>query len=622
MNSGGLLIDGKLKKDKVWLYYLLENGKLIEWVDDEKFYPYIYISGKEEKEVSDYAISLGCKIVPELRKDLFSDKEEEYYKIFGSEETLENLKHKIKRVWEEELSSIEKYVFEKNIRFGIHYDVLGREYTPLAVEDHFFNEIFNTLLDSDPIKYNYVKKFFEVIEQPLPKITEDFARKFGYDKASMLKALYLSRITNTPLALKRMPPSYFIKSLYYLCLKSEGYIIPTAEEFARGEVSRGVYGKAALVIAPEKGVFLNTYVLDYESLYPSCIDVYNLSHETVNCGHIECAKNLVPEEKHHVCILRRGKYSVLIGALKDLRIKYYKKKAKEGNEKAKIVSDILKTILVICYGVTIRIRGLANPSLAESITAYARNALKTAWKIALESGLRPVYGDTDSLFIVNPESKHVQTLVNRVKTELGLDLAVDKKYKVCIFSTAKKAYLGIFDDGKIDPKGLTAYKSSTPAFVKKVLKETAIELTKIDNLEDIPRVRERINRILEEKKKEILQRKFDIEDMGFSVILHKNPNEILNSNIKAQSYQCAIQLIDAGYRLKKGQKITFVKVKPFYYKGNRFTVKPINVVKKDEINVYDYISNMHTMMAQILEPIGLRKHDNRNEHVMISDWFE
>ncbi len=622
LGSGGLLIDCKYTEDKVELYYLLENGGIVRWIDDKRFYPYIYISGEEGKEVFDYIANLGCNISYEVRKNLFLDKEEEYYKIFGSEESLKSLRYRVKRVWEDELSPIEKYVFEKNIRFGIQYDVLGKEYTPIEVEDRHFNENFSSLLDGDPIKYYYAKKFFEVIEQPLPEITEDIAKRFGYDKGRMLQAIYLSRITNTPLAFKRMPPSYFIKALYYLCLKSEGYIIPTAEEFARGESSRGVYGKAALVIAPEKGVFLNTYVLDYESLYPSCIDVYNLSHETVNCGHAECAKNLVPGEKHHVCMLRRGKYSVLIGALKDLRIKYYKRRGKEGDNRAKIVSDILKTILVICYGVTIRIRGLASPSLAESITAYARNALKAAWKIALDSGLKPVYGDTDSLFIVNPEYKQVQTLVNRVKNELGLDLAVDRKYKVCVFSTAKKAYLGIFDDGRIDPKGLAAYKSNTPAFVKKILKETAVELSKIDTLEDIPRVKEKINRILEERRKEILQRRFKVEDMGFSVILHKNPDEILGSNVNAQSYQCAIQLIDSGYKLKKGQMITFAKVKPFYYKGNKFTVKPINIVKKDEINVQDYISNMYTMMAQILEPLGLEKQGYKNEHAMLSNWFE
>ena len=110
--------------------------------------------------------------------------------------------------------------------------------------------------------------------------------------------------------------------------------------------------------------------------------------------------------------------------------------------------------------------------------------------------------------------------------------------------------------------------------------------------------------------------------MGFSVILHKSPQEILKSNVKAQSYQCAIQLIDAGIRLRRGQTITFAKVKPFYYRGNKFTVKPINFVKKDEINVQDYISNMHSMMAQILEPLGLGKVSIKNQNMTLSNWFK
>jgi len=621
LEPAGLLVDGKLDNGRVKLYYLLEDGRLMEWVDEKEFHPYFYVSSVEGEMFSDEVKAHGCSLSPEARRDLFSNMEGKYYRVSGRGEALEGIRFRFKKVWEDELPTIEKYVFEKNMRFGIQYRGFGEEYRPVEVEDRQFNERFGDLMERDPIKYSYAKSFFEIIEQPTPKISDAAARRLGYDRARMLQAVYLSRIANTPIPSKRTPPSYFIKALYYLSLKSEGYIIPTAEEFARGEASRGLYGKAALVIAPEKGVFLNTYVLDYESLYPSCIDVYNLSHETVNCGHSECASNRVPGERHHVCTLRRGRYSVLIGALKDLRIRYYKRRGKEGDTLAKTVSEVLKTILVICYGVTIRIRGLANPSLAESITAYARNALKTAWKIALENGLKPVYGDTDSLFIVNPDSSQVQTLVNRVKAALGLDLAVDKRYKVCIFSTAKKAYLGIFDDGKMDPKGLVAYKSSTPNFVKKVLREAAVELSKIERLEDVPKVREKILGILKEREKEILQRRFEVEDMGFSVKLHKRPEEVVGSNVNAQSYQCAIQLMDSGFKLKRGQTITFAKVKPFVYRGSRFTVKPINFTKKDEISVQDYISNMYTMMAQILEPLGLRRYDS-NGQMELSRWIE
>ncbi|MEM3404514.1 MAG: DNA polymerase domain-containing protein [Nitrososphaeria archaeon] len=619
MSIGYTLLDAKYEGDKVTLFYLSDDGEIEQWLDNEDYYPYFYTLDEGSLEG---ARAQGCKIVSESKRELFSDLKKEFYKISAKEETLSKVKMMFTHVWEDEVQTVEKYAFDKGMRFGMGCQRLGERTRLEDVNTEVFDKTFDELLETDPVKYNFIKRFFEVIEQPLPEISENTASRYGYDMERMLEALYLSRITNSPITFRNAPPSYFIKALYYLNLKSEGYVIPTPEEFSRSESPRGVYGKAALVLKPEKGIFLNTYVLDYESLYPSCIDVYNLSHETVNCGHEQCLDNKVPEEEHHICTIRRGKYSTIIGALKDLRIKYYKKKARNNGRTSKVVSDVLKMILVICYGVTIRIRGLSNPALAESITAYSRHALKTAWKYATEIGLKPLYGDTDSLFLVNPQSKQLQTLIERVKKELKLDLAVDKKYKVCVFSSAKKAYLGIFENGKVDPKGLTAFKSNTPNFVKKVLEETAVELSKINALEDIPIVRRRILQLLKSRERLLLERRFEVEDMAFNVILHKKPSEIIESNVYAQPYQCAIQLIDEGIRLRRKQILTFAKVKAFNYKGKRFSVKPIDRVNKDEINVPDYISNMYSMMNQVLEPLGIGKGAAKNEYDTLTRWFK
>ena len=58
-------------------------------------------------------------------------------------------------------------------------------------------------------------------------------------------------------------------------------------------------------------------------------------------------------------------------------------------------SRILKLFLVSCYGVTIRIHGLASPLLGEAITAYGRYVLQSTWDLAKRMDLRPKYGDTD-----------------------------------------------------------------------------------------------------------------------------------------------------------------------------------------------------------------------------------
>ena len=614
------LLDAKCDGNIVRLFYLSDEGRIEEWNEEIEYHPYFY--SLEEQEALEAAKNLGCRITLERKKGLFSDKELDYYRVTGKDTILEEAKQNFSKIWEDDVQAVEKYAFDKGIRFGVTYSNFGESFHPVNMNTKVFEDTFGELADSDPVKYALARKFFDIIEQPLPNIPEDVAKYYKYDKDRMLQALYLSRITNSPITFRNAPPSNFIKALYYLYLKSEGYVIPTPDEFARGESPRGVYGKAALVLAPEKGIFLNTYALDYESLYPSCIDIYNLSHETINCEHDICLSNRVPEEQHHVCTIRRGKYSTLIGTLKDLRIKYYKKKGKDGDINAKVISKVLKMILVICYGVTIRIKGLANPALAESITAYSRNALKTAWRFSLEQNLKPVYGDTDSVFIVNPDSKHLQTLIDKVKSELKLDLAVDKKYKVCVFSSAKKAYLGIFESGKIDPKGLVAFKSNTPKFIRNVLEETALELAKINTSGDIAEARNRVYKILENGENDLLEKRFDIRDMEFNVILHKKPSEIVGSNIFAQTYQCAIQMIDSGINLRRGQVITFAKVKTFGYRGKKFTVKPIDLVKKEEINIADYISNMYSMMGQILEPLGISRYHPEKEYDSLTKWFQ
>ncbi|NIU39275.1 hypothetical protein GWN65_04715, partial [Candidatus Bathyarchaeota archaeon] len=57
----------------------------------------------------------------------------------------------------------------------------------------------------------------------------------------------------------------------------------------------------ALTVAPESGIYFNLVVTDFESLYPSCIDSYNLSYETVDCEHSQCRNNRVSEVEHYIC---------------------------------------------------------------------------------------------------------------------------------------------------------------------------------------------------------------------------------------------------------------------------------------------------------------------------------
>ncbi len=363
-------------------------------------------------------------------------------------------------------------------------------------------------------------------------------------------------------------------------------------------------------------------------MYPSLIDSYNLSHETIDCADDECQSNKVPELEHYVCTKRRGVYSILIGSLKDLRIHWFKPRSKDKTiteEECRLVeatSKLLKLILVSSYGVVIKIYGLSRSSLGESITAYGRYSLRTAYKIAEEKGLHPIYGDTDSLFLDDPTEKEIEWLIKTVKKRLKLDLSVEERYQLCVLPEAAKAYFGIRKDGSVDIKGLTAMKSNSTDFVTNVFNDCIQELTNVRNKSEFNKAKVRIKAIVQTALDDLLLGKVPIEDLEYAVVIHDDPKEKLKGKSLHQPYQCAIQLLDSGKKVKRRDTMRFVKVKPFKYQGRKFTVKPTEHVKKfNEINVLDYIRNLRTALDQTFKPMKITINEFEKGKGTLSDFL-
>jgi DNA polymerase I len=319
---------------------------------------------------------------------------------------------------------------------------------------------------------------------------------------------------------------------------------------------------------------------------------------------------------------------VLIGALKDLRIHWFKPLARDKaiptKERllAQATSQLLKLILVSSYGVTIRIRGLARPSLGESITAYGRHSLQSTWDIALEGGLHPIYGDTDSLFLDNPDEEEVDSLIQTVKERLRLDLAVDERYSVCVLPRAMKAYFGIRRDGTHDIKGVTAIKSNSPQFIQKVFMDCIKEMREVKNLEDFEEVKSQIQGIVRDAITNLKAGRVSLRDLEYSVELHEDPQAKIEEQVFHQPYQCALQLIDSGQRVRRRDVVRFVKVKPFSYRGRTFTVKPTEHVKNiQEVNIEDYMRNLRTALNQTFKPMDLQFGVEVEGRVTLSDFL-
>ena len=605
-----------------------ENGNAREFLDD-KFKPYFLAAHplrEEDEEVVRY-FSGSVETVEKI--DLFTGQKRTMAKVFWpNPKAAAKAAKKFHHCWESEVDFPKSYVYDHGLNFGAAYSEDGLkllsqspDYTATRHEERF-----KDIQAVDPEKYDQLTYWLRLLRLPVPATHTGILDAEDADAESLFRVWMLSRLANLPLkeAFGSMRVSDWWKSIIYTHLRKNNVLIPTSEEMTRGRPTHAVAG--ALTLTPKAGIYFNTVVCDFESLYAGCIDSFNLSYETVDCGHAECERNRIPDFDGHVCIKRRGFYAALVGALKELRIVVFKPASRdsarpdEERRTAASTARLLKLMLVSSYGVTVRIHGLACPPLAESITGYGRFVLKESWNIAEQKGLRPLYGDTDSLFLDNPSNEDVEWLIRGVREKFWLDLVVDKRYRLCVLPRAKKAYFGILSDGTPDVKGVTAIKSNSPGYVNRVFNQCVRELSAVRNAQDYSEAAEKITDIVQRGEMDLLRNAVELKDLVYTLRLYFDPKEKVHGTRSLhQPYQCSQQLIDAGKKLKRGDSVSFVKVKPFAYKGRIFTVKPAEAVTSlTEINLEDYARNLRTALEQVFEPMGIKLEHKRPDVIR---WF-
>jgi DNA polymerase elongation subunit (family B) len=627
------LIDAQIEDDAVKLRFYDATTREVREVKDSKYRPYFLVP-YPLSEKDEYTVNRIFGQVSGIKKrDLFSDETRTLARIkIKNPNDIQRFSKMFENVWESEIEFSRGYVYDQGMVFGSQYQPKEKHFVAVSgvsrEKKTEFKRKFAEIRNNDPLKYDLLEKFFDLCYQPVPPIDpEELGINRPIDPERLCLTFMIARIANLPVpeAHSNRRVSEWIKSMIYTYLRRNNILIPTSKELRRGSrVKRSVPG--ALTITPKSGTYFNTVVTDFESLYPSCIDSYNLSYETVDCEHEKCKKNTVSEVDHHVCTRRRGFYSVLVGALKDLRIHWFKPLlndssiSEEERLLAKILAKLLKLITVSSYGVTVRIHGLASTPLAESMTGYGRYVLQTTWNLAEKKGLRPIYGDTDSIFLDNAPREKVEWLIRTAKEKLRLDLAVEKMYSLCVLSEAKKAYFGILQDGTPDIKGLTVIKSNSPRFFRNTFQNCVKELSHVRNKSEYESAKKRIVAVVQAAIENLRQRKVPLEDLEYSVKLRFDPREKLMEKSLHQPYQCAVQLIDSGKEVGKRDTVSFVKVKPFMYRDKRFTVKPTEHVNSpSEINVEDYIRNLKTALAQTFDPMDIKFEIKKD--MELSKWF-
>ena len=428
----------------------------------------------------------------------------------------------------------------------------------------------------------------------------------------------LSRISYMTLDdVSRQGVSGWIRSIMFCYHRKRRYLIPRRDEIleVKGQTSteaviKGKKYKGAIVVEPKPGVHFNVAVLDFASLYPSIIKVWNLGYETVRCSHQDdaCRRNLVPGTPHWVCKRKRGLESLLIGSLRDLRVNRYKVRSKDRTLPPvvkswyKVVSDATKVVLNASYGVF----GADNfalycPPVAEATAAIGRHVITQALQKAQDLNLEVFYGDTDSIFLGARDPDGLNKLIDWSASQLKMELEIDKNYRYLALSSRKKNYFGVLPDGNVDIKGLTGKKRHIPQFLHSAFYQMVSILSQVKTPEDIEAAKAKITEIVRGCYVKLRNKEYALGDLAFSMMMSRLPENYTKTT--PQHVKAARQLQHAGTEMKPGDIVSFVKVR------GEPGVKPVQLARLEEVDSEKYIEYIRGTFEQVLDSLGVEWED-------------
>lgn len=364
---------------------------------------------------------------------------------------------------------------------------------------------------------------------------------------------------------------------------------------------------------------------DFASLYPSEIKQRNLSFDTVNCEHEGCKSNMMPDLPHHVCTIREGILSVLIGFIRDIRVRYFKKH-KSDNPVFPIVEQTLKVLINAGYGVfgSDTFEYYTAP-IAEGTTAYGRRDIGLVRKYCEDYKIKVLAGDTDSIFLYMASKQFLEGLFAYVQKELNLEMGIDYRGKFMLIHE-KKNYL-IDNEGKLIIKGLTGKKSNTPIYVQNCFKEvTEIMRT---GFADVDKMKALIIETITRYSKALDYREFNPIDMKKTVKLGE---DLFRYKVEGQHVKAAKKLvaylkdkiddksIPDHIIVPKDTYIDFIIEKD----GKKRIPTPIEMITDNKgIDVKYYKESLVKTLSQILKPLNIDQDQFLIDHKQqsLQEWF-
>lgn len=409
---------------------------------------------------------------------------------------------------------------------------------------------------------------------------------------------------------------------------SLNYVLPDKAKAEGGEGGGKKRGKPAyaggLVLEPKRGLYDKfVLLLDFNSLYPSIIQEYNVCFTTIERTKADDGKWLPAEPPANVN--DKGPLPLTIRNLVERRrqVKQLQKTAgpaeKQQLEIRQLALKLVANSMYGCLGFK-NSRFYAMP-LAELITRKGRETLERTVQIARDKlGLEVIYGDTDSVMINTgvTDIAEVKKIGHAVKKEINgmysnLEIDIDGIFKNMLL-LRKKKYAALVVQEKGNGEYDTIRQEKGLDLVRRDWCDQSVDMGKyvLDQiLSGKPReeVVEEIHDYLRKQGEAIRAGDIAVQKLAISKNLTKRPEEYPDAHTQPH-VQVALALRQQGKAVQPGEIIQYIICKPAEDQPTSNLIADrayhVDQVKKDKlIPDYDwYLTNqIHPPIARLCEPI-------------------
>jgi DNA polymerase-2 len=389
----------------------------------------------------------------------------------------------------------------------------------------------------------------------------------------------VARVSSVPVQrLNRITIGGALQSIQFQIAHDLGILIPhvkrSAETFKTGNTLL-LADRGGHILEPETGVFDHVISLDFTSMYPTIMDKYNISPETVNCACCPPDENVIPGLGYHVCTKRRGLIPEAIALPLHKRIAYKHMARRLGDEfgaKVEHMQEALKWVLVVSFGYL----GFKNARFGrveahQAVCAYSREMLLQATRVVQEHGLHVIHGIVDSLWAQDPRhglsnaelDAEADTICAEIERATRLPIESDGIYKFIVFLPSVidpevgtlNHYWGVFTSGKVKVRGIEMRRHDSPPIVKAMQKDVIKVLASADDREEFLALVPAAHDVLDRYIDSVRDGSADPESLVVTTHVSKDPGAY-----RVDTYQAvaAKQLAKRGVVVQSGQSVRYV----------------------------------------------------------------